>query len=660
MCGIVGILGPMLSVRRDTDVRAMLDALTHRGPDGSGVAARVGCALGFRRLAIMDVDAPCDPFVNEDGTVLCVVNGQIYNSEALRRELEDQGHVFRTGVDTEVVLHLWEEHGADLVHHLSGMFAFAVWDARRRCLLLGRDRAGEKPLFYWTDGEELAFASEVRALLTHPRIRPRLDPTALVRYLAHGYVPAPRSPLRGIRKLPAAHVLVADDDGARVSRYWDLADWFPEAGVTDVRSVDELAAGLDARLAEAVRRRSRSDVPFGVFLSGGIDSSTVLSYVRDVHGPGVPAFAIGHADRGFDESSMAAETARALGADFHPLVLEERDLEEGLRRIGQGMDEPLGDASTLPTHLLARCAREHVKVILSGEGADELFAGYPTYLGHRLADGFQRLTAPAQPWADRALVAAIDRFTPATMGNVGFDYLLRRFASGLGRERLERHHVWFGSIHPELLPRLLSPGLLGFLGEAAAAAPFGAARPGRELPDSLSELLYTDFRLYLQDDLLTKVDRATMLASLEARAPFLDDELMQYVAGIPSRWKLRGLTTKAILRRTVRKRLPAAVLERRKRGFNIPFSQWVLHGLGDELRERFSRERVAARGLFAYDGVRHLLDEHLARRADHRKPLFALLALDLWCDRTFGEGASVPWGEPLSGARGSAELESVS
>lgn len=655
MCGIVGILDPKGGGTARAAARSMLGTLAHRGPDGSGLAGRDGCVLGLRRLAIMDIGAPAEPFTNEDGTVLCVCNGQIYNSTELRRELEDRGHRFRTNVDTEVVVHLWEEHGVELIRQLNGMFTFAIWDSRRRTLMLGRDRAGEKPLFYWTDGEVLLFASEIRALLAHPQVAACLDPVALVRYLAHGYFPAPLSPVRGIRKLPAAHILVARGGRFEVSRYWDLADWFPEPGAVDRRSPDELAAGLDERLGVAVRRRSRSDVPFGVFLSGGIDSSTVLSFAREANGAGVPVFAIGHEDPSFDESGFAAETARFFEADFRRLVLGEADLAAGLDRIGREMDEPLGDASTIPTHLLARFAREHVKVVLSGEGADELFGGYPTYLGHRLADRLERLPA----WARRGLVAGIDRFAPATMGNVGLDYLLRRFAAGLGRERLERHHVWFGSVDPGRLPGLLSPALLDLLGEAGVAAPFGSARPGREFPDPLAELLYTDFTMYLQDDLLTKVDRATMLASLEARAPFLDHELVQYVAGIPSGWKLRGTTTKAILRRTVRERLPPTVLRRRKRGFNIPFSRWLLHGLGETLRERFSRERVAARGLFAYGGVRRLLNEHLSRQADHRKALFTLLALDLWCDRTFGDGAPAPWGETLSGACRSAEAGSL-
>lgn len=639
MCGIVGNLGPDLGVCGDEATLGMLGTLAHRGPDGFGLVGRDDCRLGLRRLAIIDVTAPSKPFSNEDDTVLCVCNGQIYNSAELRRGLEGKGHVFKTNIDTEVVLHLWEEHGVDLVNRLNGMFAFGIWDDRQKTLMLGRDRAGEKPLFYWAAADRLLFASEIRALLAHPLIPARLDSLALVRYLAHGFFPAPLTPIRGIHKLPAAHYLVVKGGRIDVVRYWDLADWFAATGSAQLRSDDEIAAGLDERLAAAVRRRSRSDVPFGVFLSGGMDSAAVLSYVSDAYGPGVPAFSIGHADPSFDESRFATETARFFEADLHKLILDESDLEDGLRQVGRDIDEPLGDASMIPTYLLARFARRHVKVVLTGEGADELFGGYPTYLGHRLADWLGRVP----PTVSRSLVAGIRRLIPVTMGNVGLDYLIQRFAAGLGRNRLERHHVWFGSIHPDRLRSLLSPALLGVLGESDILQPFASTGSGRHFATGLDHLLYVDFIMYLQDDLLTKVDRATMLASLEARAPYLDHELTQFVAGIPSHCKVRGLTTKAILRRTLRHRVPSSVLRRRKRGFNIPFSRWVLHGLGDALRERFSRERVAARGLLSFEGVERLLDEHMSRQADHRRPLFTLLALDLWCDRTFGEASPVPY-----------------
>jgi asparagine synthase (glutamine-hydrolysing) len=366
----------------------------------------------------------------------------------------------------------------------------------------------------------------------------------------------------------------------------------------------------------------------------------VLAHLAEQNGPGVPAFALGHRDPAFDEARFARATARAFGAEIHELILGEDDLAEGLRLVGAGFDEPLGDASTIPTLLLSLFARRRVKVVLSGEGADELFAGYPTYLGNRLADGYRRVPAPLR----RALVRAARACFPVTMGNVGLDYLLGRFADAADRDRIERHHTWFGSLAPERQRRVLAPRVLE---SAAAADPFESARArlaGRRFPDGLAELLYTDFTMYLQDDLLTKVDRATMLASLESRAPFLDHELAEYVAALPSSFKIRGLTTKAVLRRAVARRLPKEVLGRRKRGFNIPFSRWLLHGLGDRLRERFSEERVRARGLLEPAGVAALLEEHLSRRADHRKPIFTLLALDLWCDRTYGDGAPVPLG----------------
>ena len=638
MCGIVGIVGGTIaSEEREALARRMAATLAHRGPDGTGAVAAGACAFGFQRLAIIDLDSECPPFANEDRSIWSVANAEIYNSDELRAELEDRGHRFRTDVDTEVIPHLYEEHGAELLPRLNGMFAFAVWDDRASRLLLARDRAGEKPLFYWHGGGMLVFASELRALLAHPQVPRRLDPVALRRYLLHDFFPAPLTPFAGVRKLPAGHYLVAEAGAVRVERYWDLADHYGDAALAG-RSAASLAEELDGRLALAVQRRRRADVPVGVFLSGGIDSSSVLAYMADQQGAGVPAFSLGHEDAGFDESRFARDTARFFDADFHELVLSEADLADGLERVGRGFDEPLGDASIIPTHLLARFARRQVKVVLSGEGADELFAGYPTYLGHRIAAGYQRLPR----WLSRGAGRAAGALLPVSMGNVGLDYLLERFAAAAEKDLVERHHSWFGSLAPAAQAGILAPRVVDRLRRDDAFASARDRLAGRGFPDDLSRLLYTDFTMYLQDGLLTKVDRATMLASLEARAPFLDHDLAEFVAGLPSRHKLARTTTKAILRRTVRRRLPRAVLSRRKRGFNIPFSRWLLHGLGEELRRRFAAERIEARGLLSAAGVNALLDDHLSRRADHRKPLFTLLVLDLWCDRVFGDASPVP------------------
>ncbi len=663
MCGIAGIVGVAPNPSRRDAMRPMTRALAHRGPDGESFFDRSPCHFGFRRLAIVDVDAPLPPFSDEAGGIFSICNGEIYNADDLRPALEARGHRFTTRVDTEVLPHLYEEHGPELLAHLDGMFAFAVWDEARGRLLLGRDRAGEKPLFWWTDGRELAFASELRGLLAHPGVARRLDPVALRRFLLHDYFPAPLSPIAGIRKLPAGHLLTWTRGEIRVARYWDLATFMrgdgpggdgarnrARDGARDrARNSARVARELDGLLGQAVRRRKKSDVPVGVFLSGGVDSSIVLAHLSDQEGAGIPAFSLGHPDPAFDESGYAEATARFFKADFHRLIVDEPELDDGLRRVAAGFDEPLGDASIIPTHLLAIFARQKVKVVLSGEGGDELFAGYPTYLGQRVAD-----VAAAVPARLRgALLAAVHRALPVRMGNNGLDYLLRRFEQGLDLPRVQRHHVWFGSIPPARQQSLLAPRVLEAL---VGDDPFGSARAtleGRGLDDPLAELLYTDFSMYLQDDLLTKVDRATMLASLEARAPFLDHELAEYAAGLPSSYKIHGRTTKWILREAVRHRLPADVLTRRKRGFTIPFSRWLLQSLREQVRARFAPERVAARGIFDPLAVWTLLEEHLERRADHKKPLFTLLVFDLWCDRVFGDGAFVPLAEPQVAAAAS-------
>ncbi|MEX1309754.1 MAG: asparagine synthase (glutamine-hydrolyzing) [Candidatus Sulfomarinibacteraceae bacterium] len=646
MCGLVGVLAPRQGneTERREIVRRMADTLVHRGPDGEGYASPEGCDFGFRRLAIIDVAADSPPYANEDRSIWSMANAEIYNSADIVPVLEAKGHRLRTHVDTEVIPHLYEEFGVDLVDHLNGMFAFCVWDERTRTLMLGRDRTGEKPIFYtWNDGE-LVFASELRAILAHPNAPRAVDPVAIRRYLLHDYFPAPLSPIAGINKLPAGHVLTVRDGRLDIRCYWDLADYFDQPR-TAAMSPTAIADEIDERLALAVNRRRRADVPVGVFLSGGIDSSAVLAHLADQTGPGVPAFSLGHTDLNFDESRFARDTARFFKADFNELVLTEDDLADGLRRVAVGFDEPLGDASIIPTHLLSLFAVEKVKVVLSGEGADELFAGYPTYIGNRVAGWYRKMPSAVR----RSLVAGIRKLLPVSMGNVSMDYLLSRFSAAAERELVERHHTWFGSLRPERHPEILSRRMMSAL---TNDDPFGSARQrvaGKEFPDPLSVLLYTDFTMYLQDDLLTKVDRATMLASLEARTPFLDHDFTEFVAGIPSKYKLQGITTKAILRRAVKKRLPREVLKRRKRGFNIPFSRWLLHGLGEQLRERFSTERVEARGLLDPVGMSRLIDEHMSRRTDHRKPLFSLLALDLWCDATYGEGAPVPIADGTTG-----------
>jgi asparagine synthase (glutamine-hydrolysing) len=637
MCGIVGVFDFAGENPESSGiVKSMAETIRHRGPDCGGFVQLGRCTFGFQRLSIVDIDAPSPPLPNEDKSVWTMANAEIYNSGEIRPRLEKKGHAFRTDVDTEVIPHLWEELGPDLVQQLNGMFAIAVWDTKKQSLMLARDRAGEKPLFYWHDSRQLVFASELRALLAHPAVPRAVDPVALRRFLLHGFFPAPGCPIADIKKLPAGHQLLVQDGKLELRRYWDLADHYSQPKLTG--SVGEVAEDLDQRIAHSVTYRRRSDVPVGVFLSGGIDSSCILSHLSEQVGAGVQTFTLGHDDLSFDESRFARKTAEYFDAEFNELILSEGDLEKGLQMVAAGFDEPLGDASIIPTLLLSHFARQKVKVVLSGEGADEMFAGYPTYLGNRFVGAYKKMPAALR----RGLLKAVSALMPVSMGNVGMDYMLQLFAEGAESELIERHHTWFGSIPPKLHQGLLSERVWEHLQEDD---PFGSARAifsGSTFPDSLAKVLYSDFSLYLQDDLLTKVDRSTMLASLEARAPFLDHELLEYVARIPSSMKVSGLTTKAILKRAVKHRLPKEVLKQRKRGFNIPFSRWLLNGMGDKMAERFSEERVRERGLFNHQGIKQLLDEHMSRRADHRKPLFALLAFDMWCDSFYDAGEEIP------------------
>lgn len=647
MCGISGLVptgGPY--VRRDDLIRRMAGVQRHRGPDGEGFEQRPGCELGFRRLAIMDAGAPALPFHNPEKTVWSVCNGEIYNAPELRKELQARGHVFHTNVDTEILPALYGELGAAMVDRLDGMFAMAVWDEREGALLLARDRTGEKPLFYCDTGRELVFASELRALWEHPDVPRRLDPVALRRYLVHGYFPAPLTPIAGVRKLPAAHTLMLRDGRIEIERYWDLADSYAAPRLAG--GLRSMAGRLDEELSEATRRRLRSDVPLGVLLSGGVDSSTLLAHATDHLGRGIPVFALGHEDLDFDESRFAKRTAAHFDAEYHELILGHADLDAGLKKIAADFDEPLADASTIPTYLISEFARQHVKVVLSGDGGDELFGGYPTYLGNSAA----RLVGPLPPSVRHGLTGLVNGFAGNRQGNVSFEWMFKRFMAAVALDPIERHHTWFGCFPPPSHPRILAPEVMDALRDDD---PFASARDcvgERRFPDTLSKLLYTDFCMYLQDDLLTKVDRASMLASLEARGPFLDHRLAEFAARIPASMKVRGWSTKVILKRAGRHRLPRQVLTRRKRGFNIPFSRWLSARLGERVRTRFSPERLAHRGLFNADGIPSMIREHLDGEVDHGKALFAVLALDLWCDRVFGDNARLELGSnPVTHAR---------
>ena len=651
MCGIVGVADFRGGAGPDPGLlAAMTDTLAHRGPDGRMVlrldnGGMPQLTFGFRRLSIIDLGAGARAYSDESGRIRVICNGEIYNWPELQADLEKRGHRFETRCDTEVLPHLYEEYGLDFVSRLNGMFAFAIFDARAERLVLGRDRVGEKPLYYVDRPGELLFGSEIKALLAHPDVSRERDLEGLTRYLLYGYFPAPWTPFRDIRKLPAGSLLIAERGRVRVEPYWSPARFVPAApgargtgaAPAAIPSVEEAATEVRRLLSEGVALRLRADVPVGVFFSGGVDSTAIAALAVEIHGKGVPTFSLGFEDADFDESGYARKAAALLGTEHHETMAGEKDLVGALYGVARVLDEPLADASVLPTWLLSRFARRHVKVTLGGEGGDELFAGYPTYIGDRLARLYNRL-----PRAVRLLVRRAVEAAPAGFSNVGLEFLLKKFVASADRPDDERHPIWFGAFPPERQRELLSDGTLAVLDQRPGHDPLREARAilGRAAPfqHPLDALLLTDFTLYLQDDLLTKIDRASMAASLEVRAPFLHHPLVEYVFGLPASYKLRGHRTKWILKRALAGKLGAETLRRRKRGFNIPLARLLLGPLDPLLKRAFDPARLRREGLLRPETVGALWEAHRTRRRDHGRLLWTLLMLQLWLSRHESNG----------------------
>ena len=618
MCGVCGVIG-----FADIDsavLKSMTSTLRHRGPDDEGHAieraGRIVVGLGFRRLSIIDLDSGNQPIANEDGSVKVVLNGEIYNFRELRQELGAQGHRFATGSDVEVVVHLYEEHGPGFVGRLNGMFALALWDRTSGELMLARDRFGKKPLYYAEVGDTLIFGSELKALLEHPLCPTDLDHASLCRYLALEYVPTPHSILEGIRKLPAAHSLRWRHGLTTLSRYWDLA--FEEP--TEARSDDDYAEELRVRLREAVSRRLMSDVPLGAFLSGGIDSSSVVAMMaREVPAGDLKTFSIGFREKSFDESDHARRVAAHFGTDHHEQLFTPQVLPDLVPTMVDVLDEPFADASVLPTYLLSRYTREFVTVALGGDGADELLAGYPTFPAERAA----RLYRMPRLLHEHVVAPLVDRL-PVSTGNFSVDFKVKRFVRGARRPEDLRHPVWLGSFtEEEQVPLLVRPPHDPYDGVRRAFA----SAPTR---DPLQRLVYVYATTYLQDDILVKVDRASMACSLEVRAPFLDVELASFLARVPARLKLRRLDTKHLLKRAMAPLLPPGIAERPKKGFGIPVAAWFKTDLREALLDELSPERLRAQGIFEPREVERLVEEHLSGRRDHRKQLWTLFVFQLW------------------------------
>jgi asparagine synthase (glutamine-hydrolysing) len=631
MCGITGILEASGPVDREA-LRRMTNALRHRGPDDESYyfteaqAGRISAGFGFRRLAIIDLGGGRQPMSNEDGTIWLVCNGEIYNYQALRQALEGRGHRFRTNSDVEVLLHLYEDTGPECVNQANGMFAVAIWDTRRQTLFLARDRLGKKPLYYRETPTQFLFGSEAKALLQHPACPRELDHRSLSKYLAYEYVPSPHCIFKGIQKLPAGHTLTWQPGQTRVQQYWDLKF---SAG-PDRRSENEIAGELRERLKEAVRLRLISDVPLGVFLSGGLDSSSVVALMAELRPAAqIKTFAIGFEESSFDESRYARRVADFYGTDHHEEILQGRALLDMLPEVAAFLDEPFADASIIPTYLLSRFTRRHVTVALGGDGGDELFAGYPTFPAQRLAR-FYRVPRLLH----ERMVRPLAELLPVSHENFSLDFKVKRFLRGAGWRPELRDQVWIGSFTPEE-----QRGLLANPGEADDYQDILNAEKHCSTHNTMERLIYLYCKFYLQDGILVKVDRASMACALEARAPFLDYTFVEFANAIPVGLKLKGLKTKSILKRAMADKLPPDILARGKKGFGIPIAKWFRNELRDLLLDTLSEQRIKQQGLFDHQTLARLVHEHLRGIKDNRKQLWTMFMFQLWFEKYLGNRA---------------------
>ena len=624
MCGIVGIVEQDLTRPvAPADLERMVRTLVHRGPDDEGTITLPGVALGMRRLAIVDLAAGQQPIPNETGDIKVVANGEIYNFRDIQRELEQHGHRFRSRhSDIEVLVHAYEQWGEGFLARLRGMFALALWDGRTRTLIAARDRAGEKPLYWTQTAEGLRLASEVKALLVRPEVSRELDPIALDQFLTYEYVLAPRTMLKGVHKLPPAHFLRYRDGHATVHRYWDAAA-VPLRAWTD----GEAAEALGAALKRAVVSQLMADVPLGAFLSGGIDSSAIVALMSEASSQQVNSFSIGFADGTYNELPYARQVA-ALFKTNHRERTASPDLAGMFDRLVVHLDEPFADTSLFPTFSVSELAREHVKVVLSGDGGDELFGGYDAYQAQALAAKLGWMGDALMP-----ALAGVASALPPTEKKKGLVNKVKRFSEGAATAPADLgHYRWMVYLGAREKARLYQSGLRDALGANDVYAPVREALGRFSQDDVLNRQLYADLSLYLADDILVKVDRMSMATSLETRAPFLDGDVMELAFSMPGHLKIRNGERKWILKQAMKDVLPASILNRRKEGFSIPMKNWLRRELQPLMRELLSRDRLARRGLFEPAAVTALMDEHTSGKQNHAHTLFPLMVFERWAD----------------------------
>jgi asparagine synthase (glutamine-hydrolysing) len=623
MCGICGIFNFSCEAQVDgAELRAMNEQIIHRGPDEDGFYLNGRIGMAMRRLSIVDLSGGQQPIANEDGTVWIVFNGEIYNYPELKEDLERRGHRFKTRSDTEAIIHAYEEYGLDCPTRLNGMFAFAIWDSRRERLFLGRDRVGKKPLYYFKDGERLVFGSELKSLLQAKNIPRRVSKRALDLYLTLEYIPAPFSIFENIFKLPAGHSLTMDANGQiAIRQYWDLR--FHENGYHP----QELEKGLVDLLQDAVKIRLMSDVPLGAFLSGGIDSSCVVALMARVMNEPVKTFSIGFEEGSYNELHYARQIARHFKTDHKEFIIRPNALEL-TEKLVKHLDEPLGDFSIFPTYLVSKMAREHVTVVLSGDGGDELFAGYDTYIADWTYRKYSKIPAVVR----NSLLMPVTMKLPPTEKKKGLLNRAKRFVEGTRFPEDLQHVRWMMFLDEEEKGRLYGEAMSEVRHQHLAYDFIRQHFTKADSQDYVNRQLYVDIKTYLCDDIMVKVDRMSMATSLEARAPFLDYRVVEYAATIPSVLKLRGTKTKYILKKAMAPLLPPEITKRGKEGFSIPIKNWLRHELRPMMLDVLSPSQIRRDGFFNADHVQKLVREHLQGRENHSHRLWALMVFSIWRD----------------------------
>lgn len=624
MCGIAGFVGRGSA----DDVSRMIGSIRHRGPDDQGIYCAEGVGLGHARLSIIDLSTSGhQPMWNATHTVGIVFNGEIYNFLKLKKTLVGEGHRFVSNSDTEVIIALYERYGEQCFARLDGMFAIALYDRKSKKLLLARDRMGKKPLYFGRFGETFLFASEPKAILMHSDAKKELDPGALNAYFFLDYIPTPLSIWKGIKKLEPGMFLAYENGKTRREYFWD-----PDFRETPIAFGDALAQ-LDQRISAAVSSRLVSDVPLGIFLSGGLDSSTIAYYAaraKQAEGKKIHTFSIGFSEASFDESRYAIEVAKYLDAIHHRKMLSGEDSLKVIPEIFSSLDEPIADASIVPTYLLSRFTKEHVTVALGGDGGDELFAGYPTFQAERMLSAYRMLPKIIR----QGIVAPMVAHLPSTFGNFSLEFKLKKFLDGAEEENMVRRHMrWLGTFNEAERAKLFTNDTWRSLKNSNVYHEAEQAFAGSNATDECNKLLFAYQRSYMMDQVLVKVDRASMQVALETRAPFLDHTLVEFANRLPYQYKLHGMTTKYILKKLMDGKLPPDIIYRKKEGFGVPIGRWLQGPLCTWAEELLSEEKLHDGVPFDPRYARVLFAEHLSGKHDHRKKLWNILVFLEWKKR---------------------------